>query len=255
MTHDEILASQATVVEVFRSLRDELRAVTGSVAFLRKGDASPVTEWDVEVENRLRVALKAAYPALGFQGEETGAHGNTKEYWLTDPIDGTSSFIRGLHYSTNMSALVIDGEVVAAVIYDFVMDTMYTAVKGHGAFKDGVQIHVNTERRAKNLVLYSFSRGKRFGLLREALDTIGMRLLLPMGAAGHTYAMLAEGKIDGAVALGTQMGLYDNAPGVLLAEEAGAVMLQYDEKQGVHRHEFIIGSPYTVERIEHSGLI
>ena len=78
---------------------------------------------------------------------------------------------------------------------------------------------------------------------------------MTMGAAGHTYVLIAEGKIDGAVNLGTGMGSYDNAPGLLIAEEAGAVVLPYDDESGVNRHEFIVGSPFVVETIEKSGLI
>ncbi|OYX38279.1 hypothetical protein B7Z00_02240, partial [Candidatus Saccharibacteria bacterium 32-50-10] len=149
---------------------------------------------------------------------------------------------------------VVNDEVVASVIYDFIRDHLFVAVKGRGATRDGDPITVNTERRRGNLVIYSFTR-RKFPLIREALSEIGMRAILPMGAAGHMYCLLAQGKIDGIVALNTGLAAYDNAPGILLCEEAGAVMLQYDDKTGVDRHEFIIGSPYVINAIERSGLI
>jgi myo-inositol-1(or 4)-monophosphatase len=254
MKQEDVSASVSLVIDTFHSLRSDLLAVFGNVQFTRKGDYSPVTEWDVRVENAVHDALRRAFPDLGFEGEETGAQGSRERYWLVDPIDGTSSFIRGLHYSTNMAALIENGETIAAVIYDFVMDVTYTAIKGGGAFKDGRPIHVNDDRQPGNLVMYSFSR-EIFGHVREAANELGIRALLPMGGAGHTYAMLAEGKIDGAVALRTGMGAYDNAPGVLLAEEAGAVLLQYDDESGVNRHEFIIGTKILTDAIEQSGLI
>lgn len=254
MTDDQVAQSQALVVEVFHDIRAELLSVFGNIPFTRKGNRSPVTEWDVKVETKLREELSVRFPELGFEGEETGASGSREAYWLVDPIDGTSSFIRGLYYSTNMAALVVKGEVVAAVIYDFVHDYTYTAIKGKGAFKDGQPISVNKKRPADDLVLYSFTRGK-FHLVREALHELRMRVLLTMGAAGHSFVMLAEGKIDGLICLGTSMGLYDIAPGLLIAEEAGAEVLAYDDKSGVDRHEFIVGSPLTVELIEKSGLL
>lgn len=253
-TTQQIDDAQAIVVRVFRQLRPELLSVFGKISFTRKDNFSQVTEWDVRVEDTLREALAADFPDWGFQGEETGHAGPASTYWLVDPIDGTSSFIRGLGYATNMAALVHDGIVIAAVIYDFVHDHLYTAQKGKGAFKDGERIAVNTERTAGDLVIYSLTR-KTFPLIREALAELGMRTLMPMGAAGHAYCMLAEGKIDGMVVLNTNTGLYDNAPGVLLAEEAGAAFLAYDDKVGVERHEFIIGSPYVTDAIERSGLI
>lgn len=254
LSRERIAESQAMVIQTFQKLRPELLGAFGSIEFERKHDSSPVTAWDVKVESTLQEALATHDSSIGFQGEETGHTGNEDTYWLVDPIDGTSSFIRGLDYCTNMAALVHNGEAVAAVIYDFVRDYTYTAIKGEGAFKDGQKITVNTKRRHRDLVVYSFTR-TQFPLVKEALFELGMRALLPMGAAGHTYALLAEGKIDGVVALHTHMGAYDNAPGLLLAEEAGAAVLQYDDERGVKRHEFIVGSPLVVETIEHSGLI
>lgn len=250
----QIVDAQATVVNVFRGIRPELLRVFGTISFNQKDDSSPVTEWDVRVEETLRAALAEAFPNWGFEGEETGQFGSRKTYWLVDPIDGTSSFIRGLGYATNMAALVHDGHVVAAVIYDFAHDHVYTAQKGKGAYKDGAPIRINPHRPAGDLVLYSLTR-QTFPQIREALHELGMRTLLPMGAAGHAYVMLAEGKIDGVIVLRTRTGAYDNAPGLLIAEEAGAIVLSYDEKTGVERHEFIIGSPLVVDLIERSGLI
>jgi len=254
LADDQVLAAQALVVDVFRGFRSQLLMVFGNIEHTRKADNSPVTIWDVAVEEALKLRLNALFPVWGFEGEETGASGSRETYWLVDPIDGTSSFIRGLPFSTNMAALVHNGVVVAAVIYDFVNDVLYTAIKGKGAFKDGKQIHLNTTRAAGNLFAYSMTRTK-FGLIQEAMDALHIRALLPVGAAGHSYITLAEGKIDGVIVLNAGNGLHDNAPGVLLAEEAGAKLLPYDDKQGVERSQFILGSPVLVDLIETSGLI
>lgn len=254
LSEQQVVESQELVVQVFKGFREELLSVFGNVPFTRKSDASPVTEWDVKVEETLRDTLRKAFPDVGFHGEETGTIGNEDTYWLVDPIDGTSSFIRGLPFSTNMAALVQDGHVTAAVIYDFVNDSLYTAIKGKGAFKNGQPIKVNNDRIPGGLVIYSLTRQK-FGLLQEAMAELGVRLLLPMGAAGHHYIMLAEGKIDGVVVLNSTNGLHDNAPGLLIVEEAGGVLLPYDDKQGVYRKEFIVGSQTVIDLIEHSGLL
>lgn len=249
-----IVDAQILVLDVFKSFRDELLGVFGKSEFTKKHDNSPVTVYDVEIENTLKSKLAEAYPYMGFEGEETGKSGNETTYWLVDPIDGTSSFIRGLPFSTNMAALVHDGKVVAAVIYDFLNDITYTAIKGKGAFKNDEPIHINTTRAANNFFVYTM-RETNFAHVSEALHELGMRTFYPVGASGHQYMMLAEGKIDGIVHLTKGKGLHDNAPGVLICEEAGAVLLPYDDQNGVYRSQFIIGSPYVVDSIERSGLI
>ena len=257
MTSDsqEVIDAQALVITVFKGFRDELLGVFGNIEHTRKPDHSPVTVYDVKVEETLKARLAEAFPDMGFEGEETGASGNRNTYWLVDPIDGTSSFIRGLPFSTNMAALVHDGIVVAAVIYDFLNDILYTALKGKGAYKNGEPIHLNTTREEGNLFIYSMTR-QNFGRIQEALGELKMRALLPLGASGYSYAMLAEGKIDGLVNLRyNNKGLHDNAPGVLVAEEAGAAMLPYDDESGVYRSQFIIGTPLVVDLIARSGLL
>lgn len=248
-----IIDAQAVVIDTFRGFQEELLSVFGNIEHTSKPDHSPVTIYDVKVEEALKARLADAFPDMGFEGEETGASGNRDTYWLVDPIDGTSSFIRGLPFSTNMAALVHEGAVVAAVIYDFVNDNLYTALKGKGAFKNGQPIHVK-DREVGNQFIYSMTPSI-IGQTKEALSELNMRTLLPIGAAGHSYMMLAEGKIDGVVNLNKGYGLHDNAPGVFICEEAGAQMLPYDDETGVYRSRFILGSPVVVDAIEHSGLI
>lgn len=250
----QIADALGLVVDVFKGFREELLSVFGNVENTNKPDNSPVTIYDVKVEQALKDRLAEAFPEMGFEGEETGQSGNVETYWLVDPIDGTTSFIRGLPFSTNMAALVHEGEVIAAVVYDFLNDFLYTAIKGKGAFKNGEPIRINTNRDQGNLFIYSMTR-INFGLIQEALGALKMRTMLPLGASGHEYMMLAEGKIDGIVNLAKGKGLHDNAPGVLICEEAGAVMLPYDDESGVYRSQFIIGSPRVIELIEHSGLL
>jgi len=250
----QVIAAQALVLEVFKGFREELLSVFGKSEHTSKADHSPVTIYDVKVEEALKSRLTESFPDMGFEGEETGASGNSTTYWLVDPIDGTSSFIRGLPFCTNMAALVHEGVVIAAVIYDFVNDVSYTALKGKGAFKDGQQIHLTMTREVGNHFIYAMN-AQKFSHVQEALRELGMRTLLPIGASGHEYAMLAEGKIDGIVNLTRGKGLHDNAPGVLLSEEAGAILVPYDDETGVYRSQFIIGTPMVVDLIERSGLL
>lgn len=246
-------SSQSLVIELFKSMRQDLLGAFGNIEFSSKPDKTQVTEWDMRVENTLRIELEREFPGLGFEGEETGQHGNKHSYWLVDPIDGTSGFIRGIPVCTNMAALVDNGEVVAAVIYDFVRDVTYTAIKGQGSFKDGEKLSVNNQRQPGNFIMYSLSP-RKFGLLQEAGREMGIRMLLPIGASGSHYLALAEGKIDGIAIIYVPASTHDFAPGMLIAEEAGAVVLPFDEGEGINRRRFMVGTPSLIDTVERSGL-
>jgi len=237
-----IAGSQQLVVGVFKGFRAELMDAYGIIEHSRKADMSQVTQLDIRVEQVLKDRLSELYPEFGFQGEETGKSGNEQRFWLVDPIDSTSSFIRGLPFCTNMAALVENDQPIAAVIYDFVGDVLYTAVKGEGAFQNEQLIHVNTSRSPGNLFVYSLS-GYRLDDLRVTLSEVGMKCFYPVGAAGHAYVMLAKGEIDGVAVLNTKTNAYDNAPGLLLVSEAGGEIVSFDGKDDIHVYEFVAGTP------------
>lgn len=107
LPQEKIIASQQLVIDVFKGFRDELMAVYGNVEHDSKGDGSQVTLLDVKVEEALKARLRAAFPEIGFHGEETeDVVGSENALWVVDPIDGTSSFTHGLPYCTNMAGLV-----------------------------------------------------------------------------------------------------------------------------------------------------
>lgn len=60
-----------------------------------KGDGSPVTEADREIERALRASIHAEHPGDAFVGEEFGARGSSSRRWIIDAIDGTASCIAG----------------------------------------------------------------------------------------------------------------------------------------------------------------
>jgi len=246
--YQNISDSHQLVVDVFKGFRQELMTQYGVISHTRKADMTQVTELDIKIEQSLKDQLTRSFPELGFQGEETGKFGNEQQFWLVDPIDGTSSFIRGLPFCTNMAALIDDNQTVAAIIYDFVNDVLYTAIKGEGAYRNQQKMHIDVDRQSGNLSIYSLTN-HRFNDLSTTMLNAGIKCFYPFGAAGHSYAMLAEGKIDGVSVLNTKTGAHDNAPGMLLVREAGGDVISFSERDDIYVHEFVAGSPMVMDLI------
>ena len=246
--------SMERIEHVFRDHRATLLEAFGNTSFRLKEDHTPVTELDVLIEKKVRDAILNASSDFGFRGEETGHTGSEQAFWIVDPIDGTSSFIRGLPYATNMAAFIEAGETKAALIYDFIHDVLYTAVKGEGAFRNGEPLRITEQDRFHDQVVYALG-GKLFAQLREALQAIDAKALLPLTASGHAYAMLAEGSIDGVAQIDPGALLHDMAPGLLIAEEAGLHVYCLDDAEGIARSRYVVGRPSLIERIESSGLL
>ena len=78
---------------------------------------------------------------LGLLSEETEDNGSRFEedfFWSIDPMDGTLAFINGHPgFSVSIALIAKDGTPYIGVVFDPSTDTLYHAIKGNGAFKNG----------------------------------------------------------------------------------------------------------------------
>lgn len=102
-----------------------------------------VTAVDLECE---KVILSKLRPTckdynLALLSEETEDDGSRLEedfFWCIDPMDGTLAFInKHPGFSVSIALIAKDGTPHIGVVFDPSTNTMYNAVKGSGAFKNG----------------------------------------------------------------------------------------------------------------------
>ena len=182
-----------------------------------------VTRLDIEVESYLAKEFTALDSSITFVGEELGGDRNVTRKWLVDPIDGTAHFIRGLPFCSTMVALIEDGVVNFSAIYDFVTDTMYHAVRGGGAFKEGERIHVSNRPIEAAYVAYESNLSIE-GNIEHYMKFRKLANAFNMVVSGYEYLMVATGKIEGRVCIDPYGKDHDFAPGSLLVSEAGGVV-------------------------------
>ena len=107
-----------------------------------KGDKTIVTIADTEINSYLIEKVKECYPNHAVDGEEEQS-GKSNYIWVCDPIDGTAMYARHIPVAVFSIALVIDGVPNIGVVYDPFTDSIYTAIKGKGAYKNDEKISVN----------------------------------------------------------------------------------------------------------------
>ena len=84
-----------------------------------KSDNTPVTNGDIEVNNIITRKIKDITPGITIISEETSTNKlkqNLKTFWLIDPIDGTSEYIRDKDEFTLNAALIIDNKPEISLI-------------------------------------------------------------------------------------------------------------------------------------------
>lgn len=107
-----------------------------------KGDRTIVTLADTEINSYLIERVKDKYPEHSVDGEEEQC-GKSNFVWVCDPVDGTAMYARHIPVAVFSLALVIDGVPYVGVVYDPFTDSLYSAVKEKGAYKNNEKIYVN----------------------------------------------------------------------------------------------------------------
>lgn len=234
MTPDDDLDDLTRIAEQAVGLGYDIVKNTTPADIRLKGDRDIVTDVDLTVEQEVREFLARMTPGIAFLGEEgesAATINNDTDVWTLDPVDGTSNFSHGLPLCAVSLAMVRRGEpIVAAVVAPF-LDLRYVAAKGKGAFGNNVQLQasnvtsltesivsigdyaVGAEASAKNAI-----RLRLTTLLAERVERVRM-----FGSAALDLAWVAEGRTDATVILGNKP--WDTAAGVLLAREAGALVV------------------------------
>ena len=194
-----------------------------------KGPADFVSEADRESELLIRDRLLGRYPDWSLTGEEFPPEEREGEYrWLVDPIDGTTNFINGMHYTISI-ALRHRGITVAGALFNPVADEMFTAVRGRGAFMDGEPLQVSRQAEVGLMAigtglptpnLHSFEG--YYARLERIRAPIGAVRIV--GSSANSCAHVACGRLTGYF---EESGLVDWAVGVLLVQEAGGLVTDW----------------------------
>ncbi|MBS1835198.1 MAG: inositol monophosphatase [Acidobacteria bacterium] len=120
-----------------------------------KADLSPVTQADKEGETIIAGLLNEVFPEDGILGEEGSAsESRSGRKWIIDPIDGTRDFVRGNHLWCVLIGLEgEDRETKAGVAYFPILDQMWIAARGLGAYRNHTRIHCSNKTSASDSVL------------------------------------------------------------------------------------------------------
>lgn len=194
-----------------------------------KGPADFVSDADKESELLIRRFLFDRYPDWSFTGEEFDPVEKHSEHrWLVDPIDGTTNFINGMHYTISI-ALRRGGETICGVLFNPPADEMFTAIKGEGAYLNGQRLSVSgqvdiglmtvgTGLPTPGLQLYPGAY-ERLDAIRAPIGAVRI-----VGSAANSCAYVAMGRLTGYY---EETGFTDTAAGILFVQEAGGIVTDW----------------------------
>ena len=183
----------------------------------KKGPKDFVTNADIKAEKIIIEELKKARPNYSIISEENGVEKNKDDsnFWIIDPIDGTTNFLHGVPHFAISIALQSNNEIVCGIIYDPIKDELFYAEKNHGAYFNNQRIRVSKKRDIDEC-LFAVGKGK------YNPDLIYRR----SGSAALDLAYVASGRFDGYFQ--DNLNLWDIAAGIIIVKEAGGIINEID---------------------------
>ena len=193
-----------------------------------KGEINLVTEVDKISEEMITSKINALFPDHDILAEEfTDIDRGSDFRWIIDPLDGTTNYAHGYPYFCVSIALERLNTMTVGIVYDPMLDEMFVAEKGKGAFLNDREIHVsNTRGIIKSLLATGFPYD-----IREDSDNnlnyfnemiLSAQAIRRAGSAALDLAYVAAGRFDGFWEL--KLNPWDIAAGWLLVEEAGGIV-------------------------------
>ena len=201
-----------------------------------KGDRDMATELDFAVERTVRGHLRERTPGVAVLGEEEGVSGDpdAELLWALDPIDGTANLVHGMPLTGVSLGLIHRGRPILGVIDLPFLGVRYWAVEHKGAYAGERRIAASRTARLNEAIVavgdyaVGVDADEKNALrlaLNEQLAGRVQRVRM-LGSAAIDLAWVADGKLDASMTMSNKP--WDTAAGVIIAREAGAVVIDQD---------------------------
>ena len=203
------------------------------VTFKAKKDL--VTKYDVAVENYLKKKFSKKFKEFNIIAEESD---NTliefNNSIIVDPIDGTTNFVNGVPHTAISVGVYKDKKPYLAIVYNPILDELYEAKIGKGAYLNGEKLEVSKEDNFQKALIatgFPYSSGTNSDDLNDVIKKL--KDILPLcqdirrlGSASIDLCMVAKGTFEGYYEM--NLKAWDVSAGILILTEAGGTVSTID---------------------------
>ena len=190
-----------------------------------KADHSPVTEADLAADRLITNAIQNQFPDDLILSEENNTHSGDFGHptWVIDPLDGTTNFSLGLPIWGVSIARLVDGHPQTAALYFPLLNELYSAEAGGGAFLNQEVLDPNKLAKQQNISFFATcSRTDQ----RYKINLPYKRRIL--GAAAYNICCVARN--TALLCMELTPKIWDLAAGWLVVKEAGGTIELLEEE-------------------------
>ena len=196
------------------------------ITFKAKKDL--VTTYDIAIENFLKETFSKEFKSFNIIAEESDNKDiEFKDSIIIDPIDGTTNFVNQVPHTCISVGVYKNTEPYIGIVYNPILEELYVAQVGCGAFLNDKAIKVSTD----NVLMTSLiSTGFPYtsGSCEEDLNDVmkKMKNILPncqdirrLGSAALDLCYVARGTYEGYYEM--NLKAWDVSAGMIILSEAG----------------------------------
>lgn len=226
-------------VSAIFSSRELIEILNNPVEIEQKSENDFVSSTDKDLERYFKIKLQKILNVEVF-GEETMDTPRDDNYWVVDPLDGTSNFLNGIEPFCSSIALVLDKETALGVIHNFSNSTTYIATKNGGSkkvYRNGSKSRTESlplNNGTVNLVAVSSGFMARVDhiKLKSSLEIfLGKVNFRNFGSQALHGCLVAEGSLE--ASFSEESHAWDDLAAALLVQEASgqSLRVQGDEQK------------------------
>lgn len=188
---------------------------------------SIVTNADLEAERLILAKIRKSHIKSSVNSEEAGKlnFGSRELVWAVDPLDGTLNYSKGIPYFAVSIGVLKERKPILGVIYNPILDEMFTGIRERGSSLNGKKIHVSAARSLRDSSLI-FDWWQIEPSIPDPLHLAKRiyrytRTLRSPGSVALNLCAVAAGRFDGLITIYRKAPIFETAAGCLIAEEAG----------------------------------
>jgi len=211
-----------------------------------KGIKDLVTEYDVKIEKILINEFKKFNYSI--IAEET-TYEEFNNSIIIDPIDGTTNFAHHIPHCAISIGIYENKSPKYAIIYNPILNELFYAKRGEGAYKNGKKIEVSNQddfQRSFIATGFPYSSAENEDDLKWVINKL--KHILPrcqdirrLGSAALDLCYVAEGKYEGFYEINLKP--WDVSAGMLIVSEAGGIISnEYGNEYNFFEDKCIVAS-------------
>ena len=205
----------------------------GQKRVYKKGSVDLVTEYDKKIEEFLKPRVAELFEGFEVVAEESFEGEIPPKAIFIDPIDGTTNFVHQIAYTCISVGVWEDGRALEGAIYNPILDELFWARRGEGAYLNGQRIEVAPTKELIDALLATgfpytkTQKGRDFRFVIESMERLlpHTRDIRRLGSAAVDLSYVACGRFGGFYEVNLKP--WDVAAGILMVEEAGGMVTNH----------------------------